>query len=503
MSVFDLAHLPSASDGFDRCQFVLNDDKTHLRFFSDLAGERPIYLYYDGHNVHFSLHLPSILEYLQARKLLRLDDKSTSFLLQNYVIPVPYSCYQNLYIITAGQVIDLWFDGGRWSLHRSVEFPFVNSRSREDSSPDLGAVQEVLSTAVDHALKGATDKALFLSGGKDSIPLAMAAVDSGHKDLHCVTYRSPGAADESEIAESVARRLNLRHTVIDVDFGNIDIQRLITYFERTPFPSLDYAALSYAAAGVECLDSGVTVLDGLGSDGYIGYLPTPNVVKQKRRQLPGFLSALLRKVYPSDRFPSGAMRFEYELDGLLGTYWPKEQKAFDLSAFDTHRFWDDLVGGLTYRDPVDCRAFIRGQYVDHELFMRKARNAADAFEWNVKFPWAQESVVDYFFNLPEENRFDRDNYRNKVILRDYIKKRVGVDSDKIGKKGFVFDYTRFLELNQRFVLDEILACPLWTPAIESHVRKMVDQGFRYRKNAERLYCLFMISGWYNHSTYLN
>src|SRR5690606_12307127 len=76
-------------------------------------------------------------------------------------------------------------------------------------------------------------------------------------------------------------------------------------------------------------------------------------------------------------------------------------------------------------------------------------------------PWASQSVAEYFARLPEEWVFDRRRLKNKIVLREILKNRISLDSDKIGKRGFSFDKDDVVDRRWPWVYQQIAACELW------------------------------------------
>ena len=67
----------------------------------DLAGEFPIYIYWDK-NSNLLLYSKSIVKLLEDQRIhkpLKINFKSLSFLLQSSVVPPPHSIYENIYIL--------------------------------------------------------------------------------------------------------------------------------------------------------------------------------------------------------------------------------------------------------------------------------------------------------------------------------------------------------------------------------------------------------------------
>ena len=143
------------------------------------------------------------------------------------------------------------------------------------------------------------------------------------------------------------------------------------------------------------------------------------------------------------------------------------------------------------------------RHVDQAAIILKVRLAAESRGLNVVLPFCDRDVIDYCFNLPERDRFDRSSGTNKLLLRTMLKRYLDYDAETIGKRWFAFDGARFLLDHRDFVLDEITGCGLWNARIselaEKWMRRLEHRHFMYHA----LLPLFMLSGWHNHSRFIN
>jgi asparagine synthase (glutamine-hydrolysing) len=123
-------------------------------------------------------------------------------------------------------------------------------------------------------------------------------------------------------------------------------------------------------------------------------------------------------------------------------------------------------------------------------------------------PFTNPRVAEYFAKMPEPYLYDRRNLKNKLILRELLKKRIGLDSDAIGKKGFSYDYRALMKENWDWFMDEIRSCRFWDKAglemVLPRLERAVLNGHRRAFMAEHLiYRLYLISAWFNHNKYVN
>ena len=116
-------------------------------------------------------------------------------------------------------------------------------------------------------------------------------------------------------------------------------------------------------------------------------------------------------------------------------------------------------------------------------------------------------MAEYFTKLTETYLFDRKQLQSKLILREILKSRIGLDSDKLGKRGFAYDSRNIVLQNWSYIMVEIQACKLWRQVdllkILNRMRnRMNGKGWGAIASGQYIYRIYLISSWYNHNRYL-
>ena len=142
-----------------------------------------------------------------------------------------------------------------------------------------------------------------------------------------------------------------------------------------------------------------------------------------------------------------------------------------------------------------------------ELHIRKFRNFTDVIGANALTPFSNETVAKYFSKMPEKYLFDRKNLKNKLILRDILKEEIGLDSDAIGKMGFVYDSRSVVLKNWEMISEEIFACDFWdkegVKKLINRLRNSMDKkGWGARVSGRLIYRLYLISSWINKNRWI-
>ena len=89
-----------------------------------------------------------------------------------------------------------------------------------------------------------------------------------------------------------------------------------------------------------------------------------------------------------------------------------------------------------------------------------------------------------------------------------LKQRIGLDSDKVGKKTFNHDTNLIVDLNWNEIAGEIGRCNLWNKKevniLINRLRKTMKTSKKYSNfSGVLIYRLYLISSWKNYSKYLD
>lgn len=442
----------------------------------------------------------NISDVLAARQLagapVEVDHGSISHLLHDGFVPQPFTVYRDVFAISVG--FSAKVSNGEISFQR--DFPFRLARSREDQAGGPQALLEHLSGATLEAYSARNKAVLLLSAGLDSTSIAVAAKHAGCDDLLCLTYGEPGQQSEVELAQSVCRRLGLRHNAHIVSVEAPELRRsLLEHAANVPEPCADPATIASISAVGSCCDRDTVVLDGSGSDYYF-WSPPRRLDALKVRLSPGRFQAVrsLRRLLPFYTRHERLLASPIE-PYLLHGAWLRhcDSRRFYPESVDTHLYWLEEWHAQGKIPNEEARFQARAMYVGPGAHMMKIRNAAVGTGGTALFPWANQEVAGFCFNLPQEHRFDRKSGKSKILVRQMLRETIAYDDELIGKRAFLFGKRRFLEAHTDFCRDEILNCKLWSREIENVVLHLVQKLRQGQRTENALLALLMVSLWHN------
>ena len=139
-----------------------------------------------------------------------------------------------------------------------------------DSEQQADLVVKTLDLILKKEIEGYGDPVLLFSGGVDSGLIASRLVASGYNNSLLINYSFGGEDPESELAESMARKLGLRYERVEADHQTLDCHLEPGRIYPQPFGDFSVIpTVDLAHAVVERLGEGRRViLDGTGGDSF-------------------------------------------------------------------------------------------------------------------------------------------------------------------------------------------------------------------------------------------
>jgi asparagine synthase (glutamine-hydrolysing) len=471
----------------------------------DDTGEVVLFLHSGGRTVTVSDDAGELLSAMGAAGATAEIDAGAglSHFLHDGLVPVPRTLFRDVFVLSIGDRATVRREGERLRVDFSVEFPYYTRLSREDQAPDHGRFLALLADSLERRLASYRSGVLFLSAGKDSVALALALAERGRKDVPCVTYALPGST-EGEYAKGFCRKLGLSHTVVTLESRAAAVRDALTrFFTESPLPSGDLTQIPSVLLTEATAAPGGAVVVGSGNDTFFGALPYP-----KDRRIVPFCLGRTALVDPLKPLLPPASVWNYLLRDPVEILWPgllvrhADTRKFLAGSVNTSPAWRRVRAAHRGMDIIDFRALYRGRNFEVCTEKRKIQLAARAFGVGAVFPYVDERVIDFYFNLPREQRYDPATWTTKRLMRDLLRERLQYDDAAIGKWGFPFDGAAFVRTMRDTVLGEITACGLFDRKGLGFLERSVARVDAHRYAWHHVVALFQFAGWYNHSRYL-
>jgi len=475
-----------------------------------LAGDKPIYVYISPKNdfLLYSENLKKLLSHHKVKTPLEVSDEGISFLLQSGFIPTPKTAFKNLFVLNIGDKVVINFKNNKFELLFSHSYPFFHSFRNRDLKPDIKIIFKLLINSVKKRIKTLTPIYFFHSAGKDSNIIALALSFSDLKPLvTCLTLKGYNGKDESEIAKNLAQKIGLKHKILHLPphISSEHIELLINYFKNIVLPCVDGVSLAYPFYTLEVDFKNSNIIDGSGSDIYMGHIPRKiEYLRQKIYSCFKFLRPFSDQLSTENLFQKITLT-RCERVGAYGLTYKDTKKIYP-KALWVFPYWEKEDNKRKDWDYFDIKGDIWGPNIEFDRVMRKVRNFAEVYSCNLIFPWTDEEIATYFAKLPERYLFDRKTFKNKLILRKILKDFLDLDCDKIGKFSYPFDAFGLLMKMEDHIKDEIFSCKLWNrkeieKLYKSFLEK-INKNKKYRRLKSLIVRLYLISAWFNHSKFV-
>ena len=495
-------------------------DKFHENF-------KPIYIYLSQKQdtIIYSDSIKELLNCPKIKRPLKTSTQSISFLLQCGFIPPPRTIYKNIYILGIGDKAKALIQNKKFKLKFEHYNPFlkINIKEKKNNSLNSKDFLEILATACIQQIDETKPTFLFHSSGKDSNTIALALAEAGYqKKVTLICHDHGGIAhdhsnkikNESNISYKIAKKLGFKHIKLKDYNRKIDFvkkKEIDNIFLKSPFPCLDKVMLAYPLYVSQISDlKNSNIIDGSGNDFCFG---TPPSYKEKRLLLLSRIFqnfTVFRKLFNSENILTALGRTSAEWAGGCNGFTYLESKKFYKPSKDLYNFWLNETLSRRHFNLIDFKTSIYTPWTIAEMHIRKVQNFADSVNSKLILPFTDRNVVNYITNLSEENLIDINNLKNKIFLRQLLKKYIGLDSDKLGKYGWGFHPLDLLINNLDFYSTEIINCRLWKKneiknILERLISKAIKADSSYSATNARTYIfnLYLISAWINKNIYIN
>lgn len=420
-----------------------------LTLARDRLGEKPLYWGWCGDMLLFGSELKALKAHPDFNA--GLDRGALSLLLRHNYIPAPYTIYQGIEKLPAGQYVQIKKGQLRadvqlkayWQLNQSIERGLANPFSGTDTqATDL--LEQTISQAVSGQMLSDVPLGAFLSGGVDSSTVVALMQQQSKQPVRtfAIGFDEPGY-NEAEYAKEVAQHLGTDHTELYVCAkGALDLVSLLPDIYCEPFA--DSSQLPTFLVSRMAKQHVTVALSGDGGDelfgGYNPYQFAPRVWG-KLQLLPLPLRQMACRLLSGRPLPD-------KLAKLLRVLPAKDKEQFYQVLMSHWDYPEQLViGGKEYPTLINSSelwpktdsfehwmmAMDAGQYMIDDILVKVDR-AAMANSLETRVPLLDHRVVELAWQLPLHMKIR--GGVSKWVLREVLYRHVPREMIERPKKGF-------------------------------------------------------------------
>jgi asparagine synthase (glutamine-hydrolysing) len=515
LMMFELMGMKMLDEFDGMFAFALYDTTNFIMYLvRDRAGKKPLYVYHKAKTFVFSSELNVLYEKCRPE----IDYSALADYLYvgyHYRKATPYICVNELEnghylkINTQTGVYDdvCWF---------KIE-DFYKTERYADYPDAVTKLDYLLKNAVKSRIDSSDlDVGSFLSGGIDSgLITAMAAHQT--TKLKTFTVKIPGSFDESALAEKVAQKYATDHTVVEIDFTDLnnDIEKIIVNHGE---PNSDNSAIPSYYVAKEAKKHITVVLNGDGADelfgGYRRYVPFRHVDFFNPSQFTRISSRILTRILPIAHQKQSNYTYFYRLlqfasySDLVKIYCSASSDLFvgfedafiekpkmKLISSDFERINDFSISPLKKLLLMDFESMLFSRH------LTKMDIATMAHSLEGRSPFLAKEVLEFAPGLPD--RYKIKKLQTKNILRTLGKKYLPEELIDQPKRGFEIPLKNWVDKELNDIIQAYLMAPdnLYSKILKKDfIVNLIERKIKISddRRAKILFCVFSLEVWHKH-----
>ena len=460
--------------------FALWDQhQQELTLARDRSGEKPLVYFWDGSNFAFASELKALAGWHSSR----LDPAAVDAYLALGYVPAPLAIFRNCHKLPPGHLLRL--RSGRLEIRRWW-FPERIIPTSPRSQGDEEELRALMADAVRLRLRADVPIALSLSGGVDSSIIAAECAAQG-VPLDCFTAVFDGDGIDLPHARRVARHLNLRHHVIEVQ-SQTAARQLDSAAAHYDEPFADSSALPSLALAGALAGRYKVILNGDGGDeAFAGYRHYEHIAAKQFLKTAAAAAGLIEG--------SGAMGVYVQ---SKTTFRRRERARLLAGHAPGSTLEESLSSGGYLRAAPAAGALRRALWCDRHLHLAndltyKMDIALGAFGMEGRAPFLDHRILEWAQGLDAKHLVR--GRQKKVLLRQAYRSVLPASVLDRSKHGFGAPIAAWLAGPLREIVREALPCPLLETAAQQNAASQEKAASQKRASSQKLWTLLFFARW--------
>lgn len=487
--------------------FALWDDRKRTLFLvRDRLGVKPLLYSCRNGQIAFA----STVRALRAAGFVdEIDDLAIAEYLEFGYVTDQRSIYRGAQKVAAATIVE-WCDGNV----RTHEYwrPPVPSSKQPLFAEAVEEAERLFVRAVEKRLFADVPIGALLSGGIDSSLVCWAIQHLGG-DVTAFTVGTPGdPADETADARETAKRLGIRHEILELTSAEeLNIDELISAYAE-PFACASALGMLRVSKAVKGSATVLLTGDG-GDDVFLGYPEHRHLLWAQKvaRSMPGFVAR--GWLSNRERVPQvGSLKrlrsfLNYSTGGLgavacahdgLPSYWQHGMLGERLSGISvSHRDieWSHKSGHNVLAEFLE---YDRGNRFVGE-YMTKVDGATMFHSLEARSPFLDQDLWEFASSLSFELRLH--DGQSKALLRELARQKLGERLAAGRKRGFTIPVQRWLVGRWRNALTESLQTSILDREGWINSRAVLDRLTVAAENGSapnQLWYIFVLETWFRY-----
>ncbi len=426
--------------------------KSKLLLVRDPIGKKPLYYYFDGKKLIFASEIKSILAHDLKRSI---NQSCLSDYLTLRFSPNTLTMFEGIHKMPAGSYAT--FKSGKLKIKPYYSLPKFKLRY----SPDVSKTDMLIQEAVKKRLIADVPVGVFLSGGLDSSAI-VAYMSKITSDVRTFSVGFSSKVDETKYSRLIAKKFKTKHTEIVLDKDILKyLPEIIYYFDE---PLADPAALPTYLLCREVSKHVKVALSGEGGDEVFGgyqsfnYLPELRALYKIPYSIRNFLIRPLFNLisraysYPKKHMFLAIAELSSKKDIRSGF---KELFYFSFNTDERMKLFEgakkeDAFDTIVKSQGNDLEAaaqdFYFKEWLPNDLLM-KADKMSMANSLEVRAPFLDKNIIEYFSGLPYSSKRKRDLFRK--VVSPYLPREI------VGRKKQGFTLPLFEWFSEKRTLERI------------------------------------------------
>jgi asparagine synthase (glutamine-hydrolysing) len=434
--------------------------KDKLYLTRDRIGIKPLYWGKFENNFFFGSELKSIKKFFGFKNI--LSKIAINYFIKWGFITAPLSIYENVYKVVPGEIIEV--DNKinikkktYWQLNDIIKNRYL-SENNLNYQHSLLSLENLINDSVKKSLVSDVPIGSFLSGGIDSTIVSYFMQKNSKEKIKTFSLGfEETEIDESQDAKKVAKFIGSDHN--ELYFSSKDI---IKHFDKIPEiydePFADSSQMPTSLISEYAKKSVSVILSGDGGDelfgGYNRYVETlkrsstqSNLINKLKNQIIYFIGKFPGSLQNKIGNLFSISNIENKVKNYNKNYFKKEPEKIYVQLLAQFAELKNIINYQYINDISDFEKFNnlikdvqeKFMYFDTmnylpEDILTKVDRASMHYSLEVRVPLLDYRIVEFAWSLPIKYKI-KDN-KQKIILRDILKKNVPLNLIKNNKMGF-------------------------------------------------------------------